>query len=100
LREVLVAGKRWSLTRQDVDDLAATTGAELHGPADQREQGVVTPATDPVAGMEVGATLTDDDLAGVDRLATEALDAEALCVRVATVLGRGNALLGCHEFCP
>jgi hypothetical protein len=30
--------------------------------------------------VEVGATLTDDDLAGVDDLATEALDAEPLSV--------------------
>jgi hypothetical protein len=37
--------------------------------------------------VEVGAALADDDLAGVDDLAAEALDAEPLGVGVATVLG-------------
>ena len=48
------------------------------------------------AGVEVGAALADDDLAGLDDLAAEALDAEVLRVRVATVAGRGRALFVCH----
>src|SRR3712207_9126690 len=40
--------------------------------------------------------LPDDDLAGLDDLAAEALHAEALGVRVATVAGRRCALLVCH----
>jgi hypothetical protein len=35
--------------------------------------------------VEVGSALADDDLAGLDDLAAEALDAEPLRVRVATV---------------
>jgi hypothetical protein len=35
--------------------------------------------------VEVGAALADDDLARVDELAAEALDAESLGVGVATV---------------
>ena len=65
-------------------------------PCDQREQGVVAAAADPVARVEVGAALPDDDLAGVDQLAAEALDAEPLGVGVATVARRGRALLVCH----
>ena len=53
-------------------------------------------AADAAARVEVGATLADDDLAGVDGLAAEALHAEALRVRVAAVAGRRCALLVCH----
>ena len=64
---------------------------------DQGEQRVVATTADAGAGVEVGAALADDDLAGVDDLAAEPLDAEALGVGVATVLGRGRALLVCHD---
>ena len=73
--------------RDDVDDPAAAAGAELDGAGDEREQRVVAAAADAVAGVEVGAALADDDLAGVDQLAAEALDAEALRVGVTTVAG-------------
>ena len=80
----------------DVDDAAAAAGAELDLARDQREQGVVAAATDAVARVEVGAALADDDLAGVDQLAAEALHAQPLGVGVPTVAGRGRALLVCH----
>ena len=82
--------------RDDVDDPAAAAGAELDRAGDEREQRVVAATADAVAGVEVGAALADDDLAGVDDLAAEALDAEALGVGVATVAGGGRALLVCH----
>ena len=44
----------------------------------QREERVVAATADVGAGVEVRATLTDDDLAGVDELTAEALDAETL----------------------
>src|SRR4051794_37857990 len=69
----------------DVDELASAPGTELHGPGGGGEQGVVPTATDVDAGMEVGAALTDQDLAGLDDLAAEPLDAESLRVRVTTV---------------
>ena len=47
--------------------------------------------------MEVGAALADDDLAGLDELAAEALDAEALRVGVAAVTGGTKPLLVCHD---
>ena len=65
-------------------------------PGDEREQRVVAATADAVARVEVGAALADEDLAGVDGLAAEALDAQALSVRVATVARRGRALLVCH----
>src|SRR3954454_6311268 len=86
--------------RNDVHDTATALGTELDVPADQREQGVVAAPADAAAGVEVGAALTHDDLAGVHQLATVALYTETLGVGVPTVLGRGCALLVCHEFSP
>ena len=60
----------------------------VHRTRRQREQGVVAAAADVVAGVEVRAALADDDLAGVDLLAAEPLDAQPLAVGVAPVPGR------------
>ena len=65
-------------------------------PADKREQRVVAAAADVVAGVEVGAALAEDDLAGLDLLAAEPLHAEALGVGVAAVTAGRRALLVCH----
>ena len=65
-------------------------------PGVEREQRVVAAAADAETRVEVGAALAHDDLAGLDDLAAEALHAEALGVRVATVTGRRCALLVCH----
>ena len=54
-------------------------------PASRGEQGVVAAAADVHARVELGAALADEDLAGLDDLAAEPLDAEALGVGVATV---------------
>src|SRR4051812_28287757 len=86
--------------RHDVDDLATAASAELHRAGLEREQGVVAATADVLAGVEVGAALADEDLAGLDDLAAEALDAEALRVGVTTVAGRARALLVCHCCAP
>src|SRR6478736_3249255 len=88
------------LRRDDIDGLAAALLAELHRTRDEREQRVVAATADAVAGVEVRAALADEDLAGVDGLAAEALDAEVLGVAVATVAGRGRTLLVCHVSSP
>ena len=62
----------------------------------QGEQRVVATAADVGAGVEVRAAQTDDDLAGEDLLAAEALHAEALRVGVTTVLGARSTLLVSH----
>ena len=80
----------------DVDRLAATLRAELDRAGHEGEQRVVATTADTLTRVEVRAALTDEDLARVDLLATETLDAEELCVRVATVAGRGRTLLVCH----
>ncbi|OEI69093.1 hypothetical protein Cus16_0923 [Curtobacterium sp. ER1/6] len=84
----------------DVDDLAAALGAELDRTGREGEQRVVATATDVGARVEVGATLAEDDLTGVDDLTTEALHAEALCVRVTTVASGARTLLVCHLLLP
>ena len=70
---------------RDVDHAATAAGAEFDLAGAQREQGVVATTSNALTGVEVGATLANEDLAGVDLLATEPLHAEALAVRVATV---------------
>src|SRR5690606_30245068 len=83
---------------RDGDDAhgpATALGAELDVTGGQREQRVVAAAADVVTRVEVGAALADDDLTGVDQLAAEPLDAQALCIRVAAVAEIGRA--SCRE---
>src|SRR5205823_12962396 len=75
----------WSRGADDADGLASPLGTEFDGTGGRREQRVVATTTDVDAGVEVGAALADQDLAGLDDLATEPLDAEPLSVRIATV---------------
>src|SRR5436190_18378890 len=49
-----------------------------------------------LAGMDVSAALADDDRAGADELAGEALDTQPLAVRVAPVLGTAYAFFVSH----
>src|SRR5450631_2914095 len=80
----------------DVDRLAAALLAELHRAGNESEQGVVATATDAVARVEVRPSLADDDLASVDGLAAETLDAKELGVRVAPAARRRCSLFMCH----
>ena len=86
--------------RDDIDGLAPAREPNCTLPANQREQRVVSAAADMRTGVELGAALTDQDLAGVDDLAAEALHAEELRVGVATVAGAGRTLLMCHLTAP
>ncbi len=69
---------------------------ELDRTGSQGEQRVVAATADVGAGVEVGAALAKDDLARLDDLAAEALDAEVLRVGVATVTSGACALFVCH----
>ena len=75
---VLLVASAGAVREDDVDDLAATLGAELDGAVREREQGVVAAAADVVTGVEVGAALADEDLARADDLAAETLHSEVL----------------------
>ncbi len=58
--------------------LAACALGELQRTFAESEQRVVLAATDVVAGMEVSTTLTDDDLARTDLLASKHLQPRRL----------------------
>ena len=63
-------------------------------------QRVILATTDIVAGMELGAALTYDDVTGYHDLATEFLDAQAFRLRIASVAGRARRFLVCHSCLP
>ncbi len=62
---------------------------------DQREQGVVLAQADIGAGMNLGAALTDDDVAGENMFAAELLAALTASGAVATVAGATACLFMC-----
>src|SRR5688572_1715201 len=75
-------------------------GLELHDAIHQGEERIILATADVAAGVELGAALTDQNVAGDDVLATEPLDAEALRVRIATVAARADSLFMCHFSTP
>ena len=70
--------------------------AEHNCTVNQCEQGVILADSDVVAGVMLGSTLTYDDIAGDDFLTAEDLDAKALAMGFASVLGTTDAFLVCH----
>mgnify|MGYP000199439213 CR=1 FL=1 len=58
---------------------------ELDGAGLEGEQGVVLADTDVLTRVDVGAALTDENLAGLHGLAAIALGAETLSVGIAAV---------------
>src|SRR5690242_13863813 len=69
---------------------------ELDVSVDHREQRVVLADADVEPGVELGAALAHQDVAGAHVFAAEALDPEALRVRLAVVPGRRLALFVRH----
>ena len=74
-----------SLGFDDGDDLAVLD--EFHLAVLKGEKREITPLTDILAGVELGAALADDDRAGLEKLAVVSLDAKILGVGIATVAG-------------
>ncbi len=70
--------------------------AELHSTINHSEQGVVFADTYVLAGVVLSATLTHDNIASNDGLATENFHAETLGMRFTTVVGATYAFLVCH----
>ena len=73
------------LTRNDIDYAPTTLDTELHGAGRQGKQRVVSAAAHILAGVEVGAALADEDLAGIHGLSAEPLHTQVLSVRITTV---------------
>src|SRR5882672_11188088 len=67
-----------------------------HLAGDAREQRVVAPHADVGAGMHLRAALAHQDLPGIDALAAERLDAEALGLGIAPVARAAACLLVGH----
>src|SRR5699024_2924371 len=80
----------------DVHGAAVALDSELNCTCFESEQGVVAAASNVLTWVELGAALTNDDLAGLNLLTTETLDAKTLSLRVATVGSAGSTLLRCH----
>ena len=82
--DALIGGGR--LGRGDADEAAAAaTVFKLHVTSDQREKRIVLALADVFTGLMLGAALTHKNCAGVDQLASEALYAEPLSMRIAAV---------------
>src|SRR5690554_2674476 len=77
--------------------LLRTLDAELDLAVDEREQRVVATQADARTRVELGAALANDDVAGIDGLAAEDLDAQVLRVGVAAVARGTYAILVCHD---
>src|SRR5262249_5604345 len=88
------AGRLGGVDDRDVAALAAA--AKLGLAVADREDRVVAAHRRAGARAELRATLAHDDLAGLDVLAAEDLDAEVLRVGIAAVLRRAETLLVCH----
>ena len=66
---------------------------ELDGTVNQSEQGVIAADADIDAGMDVGASLANQDVAGQNELTVGTLHAQSLGLGVTAVLGGAAALL-------
>ena len=80
----------------DVDAALDAVG-ELQRAVAQGEQRVVLAAADVLAGMELGAALSHDDVAGADLLTGEHLHAKALSAGIAAVTAGTETFLMSHE---
>ena len=77
--------------------LAVTANAlEMNAAINQSVQGVIAADADALTRMDVGAALTDQNVAGQNKLTVAALNAEALGLGITAVLGRTYAFLMCH----
>jgi len=76
----LDAKGRLSGCNADVLTVPGTLDLELHDAFRQCIEGVISTATDIFTFVELGAALTDNDIAGSDRLTAVDLDAKAFGV--------------------
>ena len=70
---------------------------ELYLTVDQSKQSVIGATANIVAGMDVGSSLTDDDIAGKYALTVSGLYAQALGFAVTAVLGRTDTFFVSKE---
>ena len=73
---------------------------ELHFAGLKREQSIVLADAHVKARVVVGAALAYQNFTSVNQLTAETLDAQALRVRITTVVGRTETFLMCHCYTP
>ena len=66
---------------------------ELNNTVNKCEESVIRADTYVLTGMDLGTTLSNDDVTSDNGLAVCLLNTETLGLRITTVLGRTNALL-------
>ena len=86
-----------SLGRKDVDHSTTASLPELNFAIDEGEQRVVSALADILAGMELRATLPDQDRPCCDGRTAESLHAEALGIRVTTVASGSSTFCLRHD---
>ena len=87
-----------SVNRNFLAVAAHTLKADLA--VNQGEQGIVAALAHVLTGVNVGATLTNQNVAGQHELTVGALDAQTLGLGIAAVLGRTYAFFMCHCVTP
>ena len=73
-----------------------THALETDGTVHQSKQGVIAALANVLTRHDVGATLTNQDVAGQNELTVCTLGAQTLCCGIAAVLGAAYALFMCH----
>ena len=73
-----------------------TLFALVDGTVHQSKQGVIAALANVLTRHDVGATLTNQDVAGQNELTVCTLGAQTLCCGIAAVLGAAYALFMCH----
>lgn len=76
---------------------AAGNVTELHNAVNQGKQSIVGAAANVLTGMDVGASLSDQNVAGRASLAVSLLNAQTLRLRISAVLGRAHAFFMCEK---
>ena len=76
---------------------AAAFAIEEHAAINQGENRVIATHAHALAGVELGATLANDDVAGDDGLTAKLLHAEALAAGITTVTYGTLTFLMCHD---
>lgn len=69
----------------DVFTIEGPLDLELNHTIHRGKQGVIPPATHVITGMELGATLSYDDVAGLNELATKTFHSQSLGVGITSV---------------
>lgn len=78
--------------RIDADVFSVLSIFEFNHSVDKSVKSIIASSADIVARMEFGASLTDEDIAGKNRLSVAPLHSQSLSRRISAVFGRAAAL--------